>query len=500
MRYQEYRQSLKRKIHHLPTIVATFYAIIGATSIILFDFLFLQVVDAENLYYYPYEIWRGLIITALLYFTVRYFTNKIEKMDEELMEKHKSLQSAYREINTQLEALQKSERSRKQSEKRLTLLAKNSQDIIYRFQRNPFVFQYISPVIKKYTGYAPEDFYHNSSLISQVIHPDDQEKAKNVVQDGKISERDCFRWVHQDGRIFWMDYHRFLIRNEEGQIIAVEGIIRDITDTKLQQIELERQNELLLEYAEQLRKANTELTSLDRMKTEFLANTSHELRTPLNSVLGYLEMLKSDFCETEEEKKEYLKRIDDSAKELLDVIEEILAMAQIEAGNICLECTEVEVNDFLQNIKQLYESKMKHRFLSFEVVPLTESCHIRVDVNRLYQIFKSIIENSMKFTIKGKITIAAHRKKKFICFAIEDSGIGISKEDQENIFEKFVQVDGTIKRRYPGLGLGLTISRALTEKMDGSISIYSEGLGKGTTVMIILPVIEKNYEKKTTFE
>lgn len=257
-------------------------------------------------------------------------------------------------------------------------------------------------------------------------------------------------------------------------------------------IELERANR-------KLERTNQRLTQADKLKGEFLANTSHELRTPLNSILGFARLLMSGACKTEEEREKYAKAIYESGERLLTLINDVLDLAKIEAGKLSVKLGPVELLTQLDAIRTLMEIQagQQNNRLTFEVpeVPLPS---LRADAARLHQVLVNLIGNAIKFTKDGMITVRVkpNNVPGFMRIEIQDSGIGISPEVQRQLFQSFVQGDGSSTRKFGGTGLGLVISKKIVELLGGAIELRSLGEGHGTTVSIDLPLWSEELESE----
>nr|WP_293835318.1 response regulator [uncultured Arsenicibacter sp.] len=256
--------------------------------------------------------------------------------------------------------------------------------------------------------------------------------------------------------------------------------------------ELEERSFLLEEKNAEIQRKAEELEISTRYKSEFLANMSHELRTPLNSIL----LLSRLLSENDEEnltldQVEYAKVIQSSGNGLLGLIDEILDLSKIEAGQMKLEYLDVAVNDITSELSALFTPLAREKKLDFSIsVAPNVPPMIETDKMRLGQILKNLISNALKFTAKGSVTIAVQRhpkQKDVVCFAVKDTGIGIAADKQHLIFEAFQQADGSTKRKYGGTGLGLSISRELAKLLGGEILLTSTP-DKGSEFTVCIPV------------
>ncbi|HEY9895035.1 MAG TPA: ATP-binding protein, partial [Candidatus Sericytochromatia bacterium] len=239
--------------------------------------------------------------------------------------------------------------------------------------------------------------------------------------------------------------------------------------------------------------ARTSAEEASRLKSDFLSSTSHELRTPLASTLNYLELLKEGLYDNDEELHEYINVAYHSAENLVDIINDILDIAKIEAGRMYIHWETVNLRELLQHQERLFKPESRQKG-----IPLLIDCqveYVQADLVKLRQVLTNLLANAFKFTNAGEVRLCVKRciqtinqsPQSVIEFAVTDTGIGIAREDADSLFEPFVQADGSIKRRYGGTGLGLTICKRLVELLNGQIWLDSPGKGKGTTITFTLP-------------
>ena len=254
---------------------------------------------------------------------------------------------------------------------------------------------------------------------------------------------------------------------------------------------LRHKNEELNKSLGQLEQLNGQLAQADQLKSEFLANTSHELRTPLNSIIGFLQLIIEGLCETPEEERDYVGNALTSAKHLLQLINDVLDIAKIEAGKMNFLIDDFCVDNLFQEVRSLthVQANQAGIEMTFETRG-AETLDVRADLNKTKQVLINLAGNAIKFTDKGSVKVWAEpdaEQPDQVRFNVQDTGIGVPADQQKKIFEKFRQVDGSSTRRYEGTGLGLTITKNLVELMGGSIDLFSEGEGKGTTIFFTLP-------------
>jgi CheY-like chemotaxis protein/signal transduction histidine kinase/CHASE3 domain sensor protein len=262
--------------------------------------------------------------------------------------------------------------------------------------------------------------------------------------------------------------------------------------------QLEEQTQLLEAQRDDLEKTKKavqhkaqELEQASRYKSDFLANMSHELRTPLNSSLILAKLLADNpHNNLTPEQVKYARTIQASGNDLLIMINDILDLSKIEAGHMEVIPEQVTITRLMSDMTRLFEPVCQQKGLVFGK-HISEKCPtgINVDRQRLEQILKNLLSNAIKFTEHGKVEIAVNCEGSgFVTFTVSDTGIGISKEHQQMVFEAFRQADSTINRKYGGTGLGLSISRELARLLGGSISLESEP-GKGSAFTVTIPEI-----------
>ena len=283
--------------------------------------------------------------------------------------------------------------------------------------------------------------------------------------------------------------------NEEIELLSSVGthLTMAVLQTRLYQCE--HQERLLVEMRNQeLYKARTVAEEATRLKSDFLSSTSHELRTPLAATLNYLKLLKEGFYDNEEELKEYISVAYQSAENLVAIINDVLDIAKIEAGRMSLNLESIHLPALLEEQQNLFRLESRQKG-----IPLVIECEVErvyADTMKLKQILTNLISNAFKFTPSGEIRLQVVQETAtdipWVKIAVTDTGIGIAPDQQNLLFEPFVQADGSVKRRYGGTGLGLTVCKRLVKLMGGHISLNSPGIGKGTTVTFILPIQQQN--------
>lgn len=254
----------------------------------------------------------------------------------------------------------------------------------------------------------------------------------------------------------------------------------------------------------ELEAARQKAEDASRLKSEFLANVSHEIRTPLNGMIGFLKLILEGMADDPEEQNQFLSEAHQLSIHLLEIVNDILDIAKIEAGKMELDCTQVKLNELFSDVDNFMRPQAQMRNLSFRMkIPATsDEIIVQGNYQRLLQVMLNLVNNAIKFTQEGGVTISADillKKCKFqdqqfpgmVRVRVADTGIGVSLDKQDKLFQLFSQVDGSRTRQYGGTGLGLAISQKLVEAMGGEVHFYSLGEGLGSTVTFTVPLYQQ---------
>jgi PAS domain S-box-containing protein len=339
-------------------------------------------------------------------------------------------------------------------------------------------FKRINPAFEKVLGYTLTEILTQPFI--NFVHPEDV--AVTVAEIDKLATgtpTNSFenRYQCKDGNYKWLAWTVFPVV-EEGLMYATA---HDITTRKAAEMEREQ----LLE-REQNARATAE--AANRMKDEFLATLSHELRTPLNAMVGWIQLLRTrKFDETTTNRA--LETIDRNTKSLQQLIEDILDVSRIITGKIRLDFAYIPVQPVVESAIETVQNAAEAKNIRIEFFVAPGISLVRGDANRLQQVLWNLLSNAVKFTPSGgrvEVRLETHNSR--VQISVKDSGQGISPDFLPYVFERFRQEDGTTTRTYGGLGLGLAIVRHLVELHGGTVKAESEGIGKGATFIVRLPV------------
>jgi len=272
----------------------------------------------------------------------------------------------------------------------------------------------------------------------------------------------------------WISFSGTPYFSKQGKLLGYRGTAKDITNRKKRLFELQE--------------ARKQAESANKAKSQFLAMMSHEIRTPLNAVLGFMDTLAESGLN--QDQVHWVSQMDQSAQLLLTIINDILDLSRIESGNFELFNAEMQLEDSINLVvNQLHEQAIKKNItLSANISPTVPKVMVG-DKNRISQVMFNLIGNAIKFTNQGSVSIDVSCNNKYAEIAVKDTGIGISSDAQKNLFNPFIQADGSITRRYGGTGLGLAISQHLIDKMNGKITLKST-LNEGSCFTVYIPIIQ----------
>ena len=358
----------------------------------------------------------------------------------------------------------------------LRVITENISDIVYRIGldgRHLFA----TPSVREVLGHAPHDVI--GQRMGERIHPEDRDRmleafrrlARGEMEQVSIAFREFL--ISSDSDVIWLEANSRLLRDQAGKPQEIVSALRDVTRSKKLEFEL----------IEARRRAE----AATRAKSQFLANLSHEIRTPMNGVIGLADLLLGNTLDPVS--RRYVETIAQSGHTMMKLLNDILDIARVDSGRMQLSNAPFDLNECLAGSLQLMTASAmgKGLDLQLQIAPGTPR-HVVGDNLRLRQVLANLVGNAVKFTAHGHVRLGARREGDRLVITVKDSGIGIAPDQQARIFEEFVQVDATIAGFYGGSGLGLSISRRLTEAMGGTLALSSVP-DQGTTLILTLPLV-----------
>ena len=349
---------------------------------------------------------------------------------------------------------------------------------------NPACMQIYDLEPQEMVGRHFREFYARPAALEKMLA---ELRAKGRVENWPIKAR------NRQGKAVPVEITLVRITSPDHRVLGSVAVIQDKRQPEELVRRLQRQELTLMRLNRSLEHANLELDRASRLKSEFLANTSHELRTPLNAIMGYLRLVLDGLCDDPAEEREFLQNALDSARSLLNLINDLLDSARIEAGNMDVQLVEVNVPQVFEAVGKLTQLQADQKTLSLSFTPSRGKMMVRADPGKFQQVLVNLVANAIKFTPQGEVRIKARSfpSKGHVRFEVQDTGIGVPPESQRELFKKFVQGDGSTTRKYSGTGLGLAICKNLVEFMGGQIWLTSPGLGRGTSVYFTLPLVSQ---------
>ncbi len=332
-------------------------------------------------------------------------------------------------------------------------------------------------------GLDKENFTPTINGLTTYVHKRDLGRVMQVFQRAMIEEKSYdmeFRIDRPDGEARFIMCEGRCEKNDEGEVIALYGIMQDMTERML--------------YEQELRRAKDASEQAYDAKSRFLANMSHELRTPLNAIIGFSEMIEGELLGPifNEKYTEYATSIKDSGIHLLDLISDILDMSKIEAGKHTLDLEDIKVSDVIKRASQMVQGRAQEKHIELKT-PEPESTDFEITADRraVTQVILNLLSNAIKFTTAhGAIEVTCEKGENNITLQIRDTGIGIPPNKLAAVMRPFEQASSQYTRDHEGTGLGLSITKELVELHGGTMSIDST-VDIGTVVSVRLPYIAR---------
>lgn len=377
--------------------------------------------------------------------------------------------------------------------------------------------EYVNPRFAEVTGYSSSEMIGKKTITMNSSHHSKEfyKEIWTTILGGNDWKGEILN-KKKNGQLYWESVLISPIKNEKGEIKFFIEIKEDITERKLNELaiqerdlQLKEQNEEYLAINEELTESNERIRSInrelvvarekaeenDRLKSAFLANMSHEIRTPMNGIIGFAELLKRPVL-TEDERETYVEIIKQSGQRLLDLINNLIDISKIEAGQLTASVSQVNVSAELMAQYNFFkrEAEIKGICLLLQGGVELPDLILLTDKQKFVSIVTNLIKNAIKFTTKGTIDYGFSVGQDSVEFYVSDTGMGIEPKMQTRIFERFVQGDISLTRPYEGAGLGLAITKSYVELLGGKISFDSEA-NVGTSFYFTLPLTKPRKKK-----
>jgi len=457
-------------------LIATFYLFCAALLFSALDSLFPFLVSYS--FFFKMRFFSAFaVVTA--------YTYLFERMREETLNSIKEVNSTLKEKVT---ALEQTRQALEESEQTYREVVENASDGIVVVQ--DFKLQFLNPQMAAMLGYSVEEL--SGTNFTDNLHPDETEEIISLYQDSLSGEE-------------FKQNFEVLLRHKDGHDVAVElNITRISHQNKAANLVMVRDVSQRKSLEEDQLKALQAAEKANRMKSAFVATMSHELRTPLNHIIGFTDLVRGEACgPVNDQQREFLGDVARSSHHLLSIVNDILDLSRIEAGAMAVVKDEVILENLLDGTLLSVRKQAEERQINLTCAIAADFPErIWVDAGKLEQVFASLLDNAIKFTPdQGSITVTARciardstsltesgATSDWLEVSVLDTGIGIDKQDQKNIFSAFQQLDDAANRQFQGTGLGLALTRRLVELQGGFIRVESNGRGYGSRFTISLPL------------
>jgi PAS domain S-box-containing protein len=363
-------------------------------------------------------------------------------------------------------------RAQRESEERFRQLADRLHDVFWIHELDGPRVAYVSPAYEAIWGRSCRSLLDSPLSHLEAVHPDDRAQADRARRDleGGEATANEYRVIRPDGTVRWVWDRGFPIRDTTGRVVRLVGIAEDITERK---------------------RAEQALHEADRRKDEFLAMLGHELRNPLAPIRSSLEMMRHSISAGGDWEEEY-EVMARQLSNLTRLVDDLLDVSRISHGMIELRREEVELSPLLHRVVKLVRPRFDEQRLVFEVSLPAAPIRLVADPTRLEQILWNLLSNAAKYTeAGGRVWLMAESQDDQVLLRVRDTGIGISAEMLPRVFESFVQERRDHQRSRGGLGIGLSLVKALVELHGGRITAQSEGPGRGSEFLVSLPILKE---------
>ncbi len=368
----------------------------------------------------------------------------------------------------------RAEQALRDSEDRYRLLVNNLKDILYSITADGKI-SFISPQVQRY-GFSVEELL-GQDFATLIVEEDRPTVLRDFADTFAAGDEtpSTFRVASRNGTVHWFEEIGQVVRDSSGTIVAISGVLRDITDRK--------QAEQALQHAKDAAEA------ANGAKSAFLANMSHEIRTPMTSILGYTDVLLEECANRDA--MEHLQVIRRNGEHLLEIINDILNLSAIESGKMNAGSESCSPSELIAGVVEMMQGRADMKGIALSVdYPTPPPAQIHTDRVRFRQILVNLIGNAIKFTEHGSVNVVVRQSDDCARLSCDvyDTGIGIAANQFAHLFQPFSQVDASPTRQFGGTGLGLAISKSLAEQLGGELVLVASQLGTGSQFRLTLPV------------
>ncbi len=438
-----------------------FVGILGATILVLYNFYVVS--EARNISYFSMDTLSSGIVVALTFLLLAFILGRMKERIDALLSNEQNARLRAEESARQLQFMATS-----MPQKIFTILPNGASD-------------YVNPQWDQYTGGASND--SGEADWKKIIHPSDHDENTKLWKHS-LETGEPFQFEHRlrrnDGQYRWHLTRATALRDKRGKITMWVGSSTDIEDV--------RKNKKLEADTARLTKQRTQLMELNNAKDEFISLASHQLRTPATGVKQYLNMAIDGFAgPISTEVSSILNKANDSNERQLKIINDLLQVAQVDAGKVILRKETINICDLISSVIHEQESKFaKHKQKVVFDKP-KKNMTVFADITKLRMVLENIIDNAGKYSPPGTtITVKATTSRGKVNISVIDKGVGMPKKDIDKVFEKFVRLDNPLSKIVGGSGLGLYWGQKIIDLHGGQITVSSE-LNKGTTFTVSLP-------------
>ncbi|MBN1831483.1 MAG: PAS domain S-box protein [Deltaproteobacteria bacterium] len=388
------------------------------------------------------------------------------------------------------------------SEKKYRELVMLANSIILRWSRDGRI-TFLNEFGQRFFGYTEPEIL-DRHVVGTIV-PEKESTGRSlgplmgeILANPEKFERNINENMRRNGERVWIDWTNKVILDEHGQIKEILSIGSDITDRKKAEQEIRRLNDELRRHADVLEQHVAERTaelatameraqSADRIKSAFLATMSHELRTPLNAIIGFTGIMLQELAgPLNEEQRKQMTMVQSSSRHLLALINDVLDISKIEAGQLELSLTSFELGPSIEKMVALVSPLSDKKGIELRMDIAENVKTVTADQRRLEQIILNLLNNAVKFTEQGHVVISCRRENDHYLLSVADTGIGMHQDELPGLFQPFHQIDTGLSRKHEGTGLGLSICKKLLNMMGGDINVESQW-GQGSTFTIRFP-------------